>query len=400
MLEIIGGSYYEYCYDPQWNELYGSGLRAAVALSQKKVPLRLHTYADTQTSEIIKVIAAHLGIELMCTNSAKAIEFKYQHPLATPTIYPSVAEIIKPSPIKISTDQKILCYGMLEGNALISGCEVVYDPQSPGSPISFWQNGSNAEKLVLVLNYREASTLAHTNDIQDIVSYLFDHEKMYTGIIKNGPEGAIAINHERKTSHIPAYITDRVWTIGSGDIFTSHFAHHYLIQGIELEEAACLASKETAWYANNSTLPIPLSLDDWNPSTIIRKNYQQKKVYLAGPFFTMSDRWLINEFRDALLSMNIMVFSPLHDVGIGTFEEVVAPDLKGLEESDIVLAIVNGLDSGTLFEIGYAKALGKPVIAFSEEDCEKSLTMLYGTNCKILNDFTTTIYHLIWQIYS
>jgi nucleoside 2-deoxyribosyltransferase len=400
MLEIIGGSYYEFCWDPQWDELYGSGLRAAVALSQRQLSLRFHTYADEYTSKTIEVIAAHLGFEVVITLIEQSIEFKYQHPLADPIILSSVGEVPEHRNIILPDAEKILCYGMIEGNALVHGKNVVYDPQSPGNPISFWENGSTTDKLVMVLNYKEASALAGSEDMGAIIACLYDKEKVHSAVIKNGPEGAIAVNHARNRTIIPSFPTDKVWTIGSGDIFTSHFAYSYLIAGMTIEEAALRASIETAWYAQHNTLPVPSPLIGWEPVAFRGNKDKEKKVYIAGPFFTMAERWLINEFRNALLKMGLKVFSPLHDVGIGNPEDVAKPDLEGLIASDIVLAILNGLDSGTLFEIGYAKALNKPVIGFSEKESRESLTMLHGTGCRLSNDFTTVIYQLIWEVYS
>ena len=49
--------------------------------------------------------------------------------------------------------------------------------------------------------------------------------------------------------------------------------------------------------------------------------------------------------------LNFNVFSPIHDVGIGKSKEIAQKDLKGLDESDSVFAILNGYDPGTVFEI-------------------------------------------------
>jgi len=100
-----------------------------------------------------------------------------------------------------------------------------------------------------------------------------------------------------------------------------------------------------------------------------------------------------------LLSFDINVFSPLHNVGLGPAEQVVEPDLKGLREADLILCLLDGLDSGTLFEAGYAIALDKPVLVFVENEKSSSLTMLEGTDCLIINDFSTCIYQTFWHLY-
>jgi nucleoside 2-deoxyribosyltransferase len=76
---------------------------------------------------------------------------------------------------------------------------------------------------------------------------------------------------------------------------------------------------------------------------------------------------------------------------------VVAPDLDGIARAEVVLAVVSGLDAGTLFEIGYAKALGKRVVIYSENVSENDLTMMIGSNCEIIEDFSTVVYQTSWQ---
>lgn len=61
-----------------------------------------------------------------------------------------------------------------------------------------------------------------------------------------------------------------------------------------------------------------------------------------------------------------------------------------------VFGVVDGLDPGTLFEIGYTRSKGKPVIAFVEQEDGESLKLLMGTNCSIERDFTTAIYRTNW----
>jgi nucleoside 2-deoxyribosyltransferase len=110
----------------------------------------------------------------------------------------------------------------------------------------------------------------------------------------------------------------------------------------------------------------------------------------------MQQRWLIEEARDNLKSRGIDVFSPIHDVGKGIADDVVPADIEGIEQSDVLFAIVDGLDSGTIFEIGYARALGKGVVVYVENETEENLKMLSGTGCEIESDFVTAIYKSKW----
>ncbi len=52
--------------------------------------------------------------------------------------------------------------------------------------------------------------------------------------------------------------------------------------------------------------------------------------------------------------------------------------IKMLEECDIVLALIDDGDTGVAFEVGYANAIGKPVILISKSDCAGANAMLIG----------------------
>jgi nucleoside 2-deoxyribosyltransferase len=90
------------------------------------------------------------------------------------------------------------------------------------------------------------------------------------------------------------------------------------------------------------------------------------------------------------------VFSPYHDVGIGAAEDVVPQDIEALDECQAVLAIVDGADAGTLFEVGYARAKGIRVIAIAENESAEPLKMLRGTGCEVHSDLTTAVYRAAW----
>jgi nucleoside 2-deoxyribosyltransferase len=110
----------------------------------------------------------------------------------------------------------------------------------------------------------------------------------------------------------------------------------------------------------------------------------------------MAQRRLVNEARRALAQQGIAVFSPLHDVGHGSADEVVPADLDALRDCAAVFAIVDGVDAGTLFEVGYATARGTPVVAFVQNEHAEALKMLEGSDCTICDDFTSAVYRTVW----
>jgi nucleoside 2-deoxyribosyltransferase len=214
-------------------------------------------------------------------------------------------------------------------------------------------------------------------------------------IAKAGAKGAWLFQ-SGQSHQVPAFHSKSVWKIGSGDIFTAAFAAAWGIDQADPLEAARLASRAVAEYVNSKALPIRPS-SDLAGSALPEVATQEGEVYLAGPFFNMPQRWLVDEARRCLRDVGLTVFSPIHDVGIGPADDVAPKDIEALKRCDLVFAIIDGIDAGTVFEIGYARALGKPVYIFSQVTTVGDLTMMIGTDCHIHNDFTTAIHHAAWR---
>ena len=67
-------------------------------------------------------------------------------------------------------------------------------------------------------------------------------------------------------------------------------------------------------------------------------------------------------------------------------------DLDALQKADVVVAILNGNSPGTVFEVGYAAALGKPVFCIAQNVSENDLKLPIGTECSIHQDFVTGLH--------
>lgn len=397
MLRIIGGAYRERCLEPDRDDLYGSGLRAATALSDL-TSVELFTYVDDDYRETLQAACRVARIVLKPHATSRTLAFRYHHPLAAPTIIPSPSALQALAPIEVS-GPCILRFGMLEGAGKVDGDRVVYDPQSPISPQSFAANGSQARELAIVTNRHEAFLLTGEQDPSRMAAALFAQEHACVVVIKRGTHGALVFTNG-KSEVIPAYKTEHVQKIGSGDVFAAAFAKHWAVDRIDPIEAARCASAAAAMYCGRRTLPLPLdyiarATSAWKPIHSVPPA-EPPLVYLAGPFFTMAERWLISESRAALSGQGVRVFSPLHEVGHGPAGVVVPADLEALGRSAAVFAILDGLDSGTLFEVGWATARGIPCVAFVQNEHVETLKMLHGTDCLVVDDFTSAIYHAVW----
>lgn len=394
-MTIVGGTYIEKCLYPYWNELYGSGWRAVCALLDHTDDIDFYTYLAEEDKKNLQLFPAFKKIKnIKIVDIVHTRVFDYFHGLSEPKIYPHVNMITQNKAIEVS-DSVVLRYGFLEGDAKVKGKRVIYDPQSATDPKDFYDNGSEANELVLVLNFREAYLMTEETDISEIAKKLI--QKNTVGVIlKEGPAGGKILT-EKSISSFSAYKTNFIFPIGSGDIFAAFIAYYWGTEEKDLSEAATLASKAVSMYCESQVLPIKKGYElkqfipIKNPS-----DTRSPVIYLAGPFFNMHQRWLIEEARNNLISKSFKVFSPLHDVGRGVAEDVVPADIQGIHDSDIVFAILDGLDSGTVFEVGYAIALGKKVVVYVVDETEEDLKMLEGTGCYIVRDFVSAIYKTKW----
>jgi nucleoside 2-deoxyribosyltransferase len=393
-LHIVGGLYAEECVSPQWNEVFGSGGRAAAATAGS-VQTRLTACIDDRLREDGKALAERCKFDFDPIATDRHLHFWYMHPLATPEISPPLHRLGPPTKFSI-TDDVVLRFGMLEADPVVSAKTAIYDPQSAFTPASFADNGSTAERLAIVLNSYEATALVGVGKPDDLAQRVMVSEKAQVVILKRGSHGAI-VAWPGGSATVPAYRTDNVWKIGSGDVFSAAFALFWGIQNLPPVRAAELASRATADYCNCQQLPIrPVGeLDQLKFKPISEPKGQ---IYLAGPFFDLGQRWMIEEARKALLGLGAKVFSPIHDVGAGPAEMVAPADLRGLDESQVVLAILNGTDSGTIFEVGYAVNRSIPVVALAQNVKDEDLKMITGSGCRVTKNFTTAIYLSVWSL--
>ncbi|WP_238992548.1 MULTISPECIES: PfkB family carbohydrate kinase [Pseudomonas] len=359
----------------------------------------MDTYTDLTAEAILRQRAVLEGFSVSSYSIDQSLHFRYTHGLAKPSIQPLPETS---STILQITAENVVRFGLLEGDCVVDARNAVYDPQSSRHPAPFHENGSKAERLALVLNRSEAEAL-HGNDelsAADLARALSTSQNAEIVIIKMGPAGALLF-HGGQSHHIPSFVTSQVWKIGSGDVFVASFAHFWLEEGLTPLKAAMQASRATAYYCETKGFASKTELETYHPAaaSLPKKSRTGRPplVYLAGPFFSLAQLWLIEEARVRLLEMGLKVFSPVHDVGHGPADEVVQKDLDAIHDCDLMLAIGDGLDAGTIYEIGYARALKKPVIMYVENESEEDQKMMAGSGCTLTKDFVTAIYQTAWK---
>lgn len=101
---------------------------------------------------------------------------------------------------------------------------------------------------------------------------------------------------------------------------------------------------------------------------MVRVNEKQYDFYVAGPFFDPEQTHSMEQLEEVLEGHGKVLFKPryasqIEDVGP---EGCFADDIEGIRRSRAVIANLMDEDPGTMFEIGYAHALGMPVYAYRD----------------------------------
>lgn len=404
-ISVVGGSYFEECSYPRKRLSRGSGGRAASLLSSWKQNVTFHTFLGPDLKPIFDDLATSFQFKLNSYSKESDISFRYRHPMSPPSIHGSFNrpnEDINP----IQT-VNTLVFGMLEQRPIVHSQTVVYDPQNGSNADTFESNGSTAEKIAYVVSYSEGVALTSEKEPENIADNLLSLKHVEVVIVKCGPAGALVVSSSER-GWVRAIPTQNVFKVGTGDIFSAAFAMCWMNLKKPPLLAAWFASLSVAEYVDTATDRIPDKFIEKLISDAEQKLEQHKaneksvlpegSIYLAGPFFNTAEQWLIDEVRESLTDMGFNVFSPIHDVGEGDIDYVATSDLLGLENSSAVLAILNGVDCGTVFEIGYARALSIPVVVVAESVDERHLTMILGSGCDVTSDLTTGIYKVCWEL--
>jgi nucleoside 2-deoxyribosyltransferase len=110
------------------------------------------------------------------------------------------------------------------------------------------------------------------------------------------------------------------------------------------------------------------SLSNYSPGGLM----EAKTIYLAGPLFSNAERQWNKKLRDYLeQNTDYNVYLPQDKCEEldpknkeGDRKKLFRICEKGVQDADIVVAILDGadVDSGTAWEVGYARGIGKKII--------------------------------------
>nr|WP_300148922.1 PfkB family carbohydrate kinase [Propionicimonas sp.] len=379
-------------------DIGGSGFRAAVLLSGAGV--ELVSAVEDELSPLLEGACHVLGIACNNVGRDRPVGFHYRAPFIEPIVRGHSAMFSTRFEV---SGEHALVFGVVErGERQITATSLVYDPQSADDILLTEETPPwrTPRHLAICANATETRALGGAVDL-DVAARLAAGKLRADAVVtKAGARGCLVTEprNERQT-WVGARATSTVSKLGSGDVFSAAFAQAWH-GGAEPVEAARFASATTAWWCEGSGLRLSVAalageLPDAGSDELDNAG-RSPMVYLAGPFFTIEQRWLIDQCKDFLEDAGAEVFSPVHEIGLGG-PEVAEADLTGLSKCDAVFAILDGWDPGTLFEAGWATAHGIPVVAAGGIGYQGGATMLLGTGAEHHADYVTAMYRAIWR---
>lgn len=118
-------------------------------------------------------------------------------------------------------------------------------------------------------------------------------------------------------------------------------------------------------------------------------------IYIAGPFFNEQELLAIQEIESVCIAHELKHFSPRLEGGVlkdmtdeerkAASDSVYEMNVRGIEQSDCIIAIIDNFDPGTMFELGYAAAKQKRIITVSNNN--------YGLNVMLAKPAETHTYN-------
>ena len=381
-MQIVGGLYREICMIPEWDAEFGSGGRAAAAVSKLSPGSVLHTYVSDRNSPGIQHLEG-LGITLRGQPSNVRIAFSYFQPLSQPHIEPPFDQIERQPSLQVSGDT-VLCFGFLEGDAIVKAKRAVYDPQTSSSPKTFGANGSYADELAIVLNVLELRLISGEDDLRLAAKRIMQEQNVSVIIVKAGAQGAIVFERGVEETHIPAYRSSSVFKIGSGDVFSAIFSFYWAEAKMSAYYAADLASRSVAKYCSTRQLPVPTaSMSD----LVAIGTSPPGLISVEGEVNTIGGRYVLEEARFRLRELGATVINYAVD---GIDDDAI------LEEPTTILIIATELTPNLLARGQHAHNEGLPVVVLAEKKVDPAFAALAGPNFTITDDFVSALYFAYW----
>jgi nucleoside 2-deoxyribosyltransferase len=134
-------------------------------------------------------------------------------------------------------------------------------------------------------------------------------------------------------------------------------------------------------------------------------------LYLAGPLFSVAqrdfNRHLATEIEGADRSISVVLPQDRAKLFLGqpgAHQAIFEDCLTGVRDADVVVAILDGedVDSGTALEMGYAMALGRPILGLRTDlraSEERGVNLMVAFACRELSvDIDASVHSLARKV--
>lgn len=117
-----------------------------------------------------------------------------------------------------------------------------------------------------------------------------------------------------------------------------------------------------------------------------KRKKKKKELYLAAPFFNDGEWKLVDTLKLLCEGFGYKVFSPKDELLVtpeSSMEERQAAfdgNTQAIDRADLVLAVIDDFDPGTIFEMGHAYAKGVPILAYSNV-MGRGLNLMLAQSC-------------------
>ncbi len=111
-----------------------------------------------------------------------------------------------------------------------------------------------------------------------------------------------------------------------------------------------------------------------------------KLIYVAAPFFLAEQIDIVEKIEKLLESIDLKYFSPRKEC---LFKKSDAPEkakktfkanIDAIKKSNLIIAVIDDFDPGTVFEMGYAYGMKKDILAYSDTP-DRKINLMLGQSC-------------------
>lgn len=378
---IAGGSYIEYCHHPYSRRLFGSGLRAALALQKLSPKTSLFTYAPLTYKADVEATLAAAGLRGHVQDSPSEMLFEWAHPWE---LLDRPNQASPPLPPLVVAGDNLLRFGMLEGSARTAGRRTVYAPQN--ETWGFFANGSTAKELVMVLSERELGdffenqpSIAKTLD--DRLALLFQDDRhvecdLFAVLLRDKAGDVTLYRSASQQLKIASYASESYFKIGEGDILAAAFAQAWLEEGLDLEDAADRAARSVAWFVEDARLPLPVH--SHLPSRKVPATPEQVRIYVSQ---SLEMGQLLARTLDLCAARSIEA----------TFE--VMGDERGSPDVPVLVLLGSRISLQEVEEMRHRVARAPQVVVFANDF---PYAREVFPSARIATDYASALYHL-WR---